>query len=81
MQKELQAAKRKLENKLSKLEADIANHENKLEELQAEMLKPEIASNSVQLQDICKKADEIKQNLDLLYEEWEQTGAELEAYE
>lgn len=80
-QKELQAAKRKLENRLAKLESDIASHEDKLEKLQAEMLKPEIASNSVQLQDICKKADEIKQNLDSLYEEWEQTGAELEAYE
>ncbi len=79
-QKELQAAKRKLENKLSKIENDIALFEEKQEKLQEEMLKPEISSNSVKLQEVCHKADEVKQQLDTLYAVWEQTGAELEDF-
>ncbi len=80
-QKELQAARRKLENRLAKLENDIARYEDKLSELQEEMIKPDISSSSVQLQEVCKQADEIKHKLDSLYEEWEQTGAELENHE
>lgn len=79
-QKEFQAARRKLENKLNKLEKDIAELEEKLELLQNEMVKPEISSNSVKLQEVCKKADETKEKLDSLYEDWELTGAELEEF-
>lgn len=79
-QKEFQAAKRKLENKLAKAEKEIAELEDKLEALQKEMSKPEIASNSVKLQEICLEADKVKSRLDSLYEEWEETGAELEAF-
>lgn len=77
-QKEFQAAKRKLENKIAKIEKEIAELEKKLEKYQLEMSKPEIASNSVKLQEICSDANEVQLRLDSLYEEWELTSAELE---
>lgn len=77
-QKELQASKRKLENTLQKIENNILMLEEKQEYLQNEMSKPEIASNSVKLQELCKEADEISKSLEKLYEDWEETGAKLE---
>lgn len=80
-QKEFQAARRKLENKLSKTENEISLFEAKQENLQAEMLNPDISSNSVKLQEVCNEADSVKQKLDRLYAEWEEIGAELEMLE
>ncbi len=70
-QKELQAEKRKKENQLKKTEAEIETLENKISELQEEMSKPEIASNSVKLQELCKECDTAQSRLDELYELWE----------
>ncbi len=71
-QKELQAAKRKRENQLAKTEKEIEELETKITDLQAEMSKPEIASNSVKLQELCKECDAAQSRLDELYELWEE---------
>ena len=70
-QKELQAAKRKRENQLAKTEKEIEELESKIAQLQEEMSKPEIASNSVKLQELCKECDTAQSKLDELYELWE----------
>ena len=75
-QKELQAAKRKRENQLAKTEKEIEELENKIAQLQEEMSKPEIASNSVKLQELCKECDAAQNKLDELYELWEELSEE-----
>ena len=75
-QKELQAAKRKRENQLAKTEKEIEVLETKIAELQEEMSKPEIASNSVKLQELCKESDAAQCRLDELYELWEALSEE-----
>lgn len=71
-QKELQAAKRKRENQLAKTEKEIEELEQKISELQDEMSKPEIASNSVKLQELCKECNTAQNRLDEMYELWEE---------
>lgn len=75
-QKELQAAKRKRENQLAKTEKEIEELELKIAALQEEMSKPEIASNSVKLQELCKECDTAQGRLDELYEVWENLSEE-----
>ena len=75
-QKELQAAKRKRENQLAKTEKEIEELESKIAQLQEEMSKPEIASNSVKLQELCKECDTAQNKLDELYELWEELSEE-----
>ncbi len=75
-QKELQAAKRKRENQLAKTEREIEELENKIAKFQEEMSKPEIASNSVKLQELCKECDTAQNKLDELYELWEELSEE-----
>lgn len=75
-QKELQAAKRKRENQLAKTEKEIEELETKIADLQEEMSKPEIASNSVKLQELCKECDAAQSRLDELYELWEELSEE-----
>ena len=75
-QKELQAAKRKRENQLAKTEKEIEELELKIVALQEEMSKPEIASNSVKLQELCKECDTAQGRLDELYEMWENLSEE-----
>ena len=40
------------------------------------MSKPEIASNSVKLQELCKECDTAQNKLDELYELWEELSEE-----
>lgn len=70
-QKQAQADKRKLENKIKKIEEEIETLENKSSEIDEEMLKPNISSNSAKLNELCSKKVEIDEKLTLLYEEWE----------
>lgn len=70
-QKQAQSDKRKLENKIKKIEEEIETLENKSSEIDEEMLKPNISSNSAKLNELCSKKAEIDEKLTLLYEEWE----------
>lgn len=70
-QKEAQAILRKKENDLKKCEEKIDLLERKNVALDEEMTKPEIATNSVKLQEIAKEKETIETELEVLYAKWE----------
>ena len=71
-QKELQAKQRKRENDLKKCEAEIERLENRKSVLAEDMNKPEIATNSVKLQEVANEVAKIEDTLAILYEKWEE---------
>ncbi len=71
-QKKLQSKKRKIENRIKKIEEEIAELENKLAELDAEIGKEEVATNSAKLNEITTSQQTYQEQLDLLFQEWEQ---------
>lgn len=71
-QKEAQAAQRKRENELKKCEERIDELENRNKFLEVEMSKPEIATNSVKLQELTKEFNSNTEELESLYERWEE---------
>ena len=77
-QKEEQAAKRKLENQIKKTEDEIAKLEETLSSLEEQMNDPEIAVNSVKLQEVCKKHADTKTLLDEKMNLWEELLLEQE---
>lgn len=70
-QKENQAQIRKRENDLKKCESRIEALETKSAALDEEMAKPEIATNSVKLQEIAAEKQRIESELEELYSRWE----------
>lgn len=70
-QKENQAILRKRENDLKKCEERIEALENRNAALDEEMAKPEIATNSVKLQEIASEKERIGEELEGLYIKWE----------
>jgi ATP-binding cassette subfamily F protein 3 len=69
--KEEEARIRKKENDLKKCEARIAELEARISEIDEEMAKPEIATNSIKLQELAKEQDTLKEELEQKYEQWE----------
>jgi ATP-binding cassette subfamily F protein 3 len=69
--KESQALARKRENDIKKCEARIEELENKGAELDEEMSKPEIATNSVKLQEVVAERAKVDEELEELYDKWE----------
>ena len=69
-QKEEQAKQRKRENDLKKCEERIAKLEERNTWLDAEMSKPEIATNSVKLQELANEQAKNNEELESLYELW-----------
>ncbi len=70
-QKEEQAKLRKKENELKKCEERIAKLEARNAEIDSEMAKPEIATNSVRLQELAGEQQANNDELEKLYEQWE----------
>lgn len=70
-QKEEQAKLRKRENDLRKCEEEISSLEEKQKELDAKMALPEIATNSVKLQEVAGDQAKIASRLEELYALWE----------
>jgi len=70
-QKEEQALKRKRENDLKKCEERIAKLEDRNTQIDEEMAKPEIATNSVKLQELAKEQEKNNAELEDLYALWE----------
>ncbi len=70
-QKEEQARQRKKENDLKKCEERIAKLEERNSKIDEEMTKPEIATNSVKLQELAKEQNTNNTELEKLYELWE----------
>ncbi|MDE5700566.1 MAG: ABC transporter ATP-binding protein, partial [Lachnospiraceae bacterium] len=71
-QKENQALKRNRENDQKKCEATIEALETRSAALDEEMAKPEIATNSVKLQEIATEKEGIEAELETLYAKWEE---------
>ena len=69
--KEEEARIRKKGNDLKKCEARIAELEARISEIDEEMAKPEIATSSIKLQELTKEQDQLKEELDQKYEQWE----------
>lgn len=70
--KKQQAAKRKLENELKRTEDEIAKREAKVEALNDELSKPEVASNSYELNKIHEEQMQEEAALEELYAKWEE---------
>ncbi len=70
-QKEEQARQRKRENDLKKCEERIALLEARSSEIDEDMAKPEIATASVKLQELANEQAKINEELETLYEKWE----------
>ena len=70
-QKEEQAKKRKIQNRLKKVEAEIEALEEKLAELDEQFQDPAVATNSAKLGKLHSEQVEVQEKLDKLYEEWE----------
>lgn len=75
-QKEEQARLRKKDNELKKCEERIAKLEERNSQLDAEMAKPELATNSVKLQELANEQTENNAELEKLYELWETLASE-----
>ena len=75
-QKEEQAKQRKKENDLKKCEERIAKLEERNSKIDEEMAKPEIATNSVKLQELAKEQTKNNEELENLYELWENLASD-----
>lgn len=75
--KEQQAAQRKKENELKKCEERIAQLEEKIGELDEEMAKPEVATDVARLQEIAKEKNLLEEELNPLYEKWEELSEQI----
>lgn len=71
-QKEEQARLRKRENELKKTEAKIEELEQRDQKIDEEMSQPEIATNVAECVRLSKEKAEITQQLEELYEKWEE---------
>ncbi|MBQ6094560.1 MAG: ABC transporter ATP-binding protein, partial [Lachnospiraceae bacterium] len=69
--KEEAARIRKKENDLKKCEERIAKLEERIAAIDEEMSDPEVATKSLRLQELTKEQDELRQELEKKYEEWE----------
>ena len=75
--KEEQAAIRKKERELAKTEERIAFIEERTSKIEEEMIRPEICSNSVKLQELQNEKDALEEELMELMERWEVLSEEL----
>ena len=75
-QKEEQARLRKKENDLKKCEDRINLLEERNAQIDTDMAQPEIATNSVKLQELAKEQLENNEELEKLYELWETLAAD-----
>ncbi len=69
-QKRIEAEKRKLQNRILKIEEQIEALESEKSKIDEEFLIPENMTNSAKLNELTAKQKEIDQKLESLYEEW-----------
>ena len=70
-QKEAQAQERKRQNDLKKVESKISSLEERDKEIDAEMENPEVFTNVAKCQALSVEKNQILEELEVLYEEWE----------
>lgn len=75
-QKELQAKARKHENDLKRCEDRIGRLEERQAALEKEMSRPEVATNSVRLQELTAEHGKNEEELESLYNRWEELAEE-----
>ncbi len=78
-QKEEQARLRKLESDLKKCEDRIAKLEERNSWIDKEMSKPEIATNSLKLQELSSEQEKNNDELETLFEHWEELAETVNA--
>ena len=71
-QKEEMARQRKKENELKKTEQRIEEIEEKMAEIDERFVDPAIATNSAKLGELQKEKDALEEELEALYEKWEE---------
>ena len=76
-QKEAQARLRKRQNELKKTEERISELEDRDSEIDALMVQEEIFTNSVKCQELAKEKAAIAEELEGLYEKWEELAEEV----
>lgn len=74
-QKALASEKRKVENQLKKVEDEISKLEDESKSIDEKFLDPVIAGNSVELNKLTDRQNEIQNNLEELYEKWEELSS------
>lgn len=77
-QKKQQALLRKKQNELKKTEERIGELEAELERLEAEASDPAVATNSAHLMELHTQMTDMKEQLEALYESWEQLASDEE---
>jgi len=75
-QKEQQAAARKRENEIARLEAEIEKLETRDSEIDEMMASPEYCNISAKLMELQQEKDEIAAKLEAAYERWEEVSLE-----
>jgi ATP-binding cassette subfamily F protein 3 len=71
LRKEKEAAKRKRENHIRRLEEKITETESQLRDVEMKMLLPELASNAEELMRLASECETLECQLSAFYEEWE----------
>ena len=77
-QKQAQSERRKIENKIKSVEADIEKCETRISAIDEEMAKPETAVNSAKLNKLCAEQADLNDKLAILYDEWEELNSSLD---
>lgn len=76
-QKKIQSEKRKVENRLAEVEDRIASCEEDLRQIEEEFAKDDVATNSAKLNELSQKQEKLQEELDALYESWEELSETL----
>jgi ATP-binding cassette subfamily F protein 3 len=76
-QKQEQAAKRKIENLVKKLEDDIAVLEAKIDELNSQLELPEVFTDAGRAKAVFEEKQKAEDELAILYNDWEENSAKL----
>ena len=76
-QKRISAEKRKKENEIAKIEEEIALLEEKIAKIDEEFLDASNQTNSAKLNELTKQQNEYKDELEVLYEKWDEAVAEM----
>jgi len=79
-QKELQAKKRKIENKYKKTEEEIAKNEDIINSIDEELSNPKTATNSAKCNELAAKRQLAEDALAALYEQWEKLAETLDEF-
>ncbi len=81
MRKEKRSAINKASGEVKRIEQKISNAEQELENIEKEMAKPEVAIDYKKVAELSKNAEDIKETISSLYEEWEKASELLEELE